>query len=418
MQWKPSARESGVAAEAIGTLTAALLAYGALWVCLASLGALSVRVLPFLLPGAVVAGLLPLLAKRSHRLAVLLYCLLAVGVWYAARSTAILEGSKLFWNRLAAASEAKQRYLYDKFAVIGSVEQLPVAMLPLGLLTGLWYGWSLCSRVRALGLVPGTLLLFGLAWLGIAPRTGWLALLLLSLIGCLVLPTHPLPLRLRIGVLLATALICLTVWQLLPGTSTSVQAFSEGFRDRLAVRTLAYGSQADLLAQAESEALEETRPFSTQDAASEAEADVPHTRLEEALPLILLTLLLLFVPAVWRDRLNRRRAANRAWMQADNPRLRAEQGFLSAMRWLFAAGLEETNQPYPAYLTAISNWDPKLGQEFEKTVPLWLEAAYSTHEITAEAAAQIAAFQDAARQLAWKRMSLRQRFRVSCLLGL
>ena len=92
--------------------------------------------------------------------------------------------------------------------------------------------------------------------------------------------------------------------------------------------------------------------------------------------LIVWILLLLFVPAVIRDRLQKRRDRNRAGMDSADPAEAIRATFRYALLWLKAAGADA--QETPGYDAAYR---------------LWQEAAFSDHAMTEAQRDAIAAFQ-------------------------
>ena len=395
---------------------AALLAYGALWGCLSSLGSLSSLGLWALLPGGLLsaaAGGLPLGKWRNRLLLAGLCAALLLALLLGASA---LDGVKNYLNRLFSASEARQSYLYARFSSTGRLGNISRAMIPLGLLSGCWYGWCGVEARRGLSLVPGLLLLAAVSWLGAAPEPVMLAALLLSLLGALLLPQTGSPFLLRLLPLLLAGLLCLGSFLLFPKENPGLQSTADRLRDRLAPRTQAYGELPK--EETPTETPPETRPYELEPHREEEDSSsVLSSKTLLTLAVILASLLALFVPALWKDRLRKRQAKNRAGLEDPDPKLRTKAAFLYAMRWLREAGLEPKNQPFSAYLEALSS-DSQLSAAFQQVLPIWQEAAYSPHPGSEAGAEQMAEFVKLCRARSLAGMNRRQRLRIQYITAL
>lgn len=360
----------------------ALLLYAALWGCLCSLGALSWRGILPLLPGAAASGLLPLLPKRVRRWALPVCAGLALG-GIALLGSRFFGGCGLFLNRLFAASEARQRYLYEKFTVPGvTTDDMLRALLPLGLLSA-----PLCAAAHSRW--PGCVLFTGLlglmVWLGLLPAAPWLLLLA----AAAVLPF--LTLRADAAALCLAALgLAATVFLLFGGTQEGLARWAETARDTLAPQTVAYADAANAF-----RSEPDTQPPQTQnppESAQEATDTEPNRHALWTVLAILLAMLLLFVPSIWSDRLRRRRERLRAGLDdADNAAC-VRATFLYALRWLRLGGLKLENRPYSEMTGRLAAAYPALAEPFAAVIPLWQRAAYSEAPCTADDRANMQAF--------------------------
>ena len=399
----------------------AVLLYLALWGWLCSMAALSdAGVLPLTLGGAL--ALLPPLLLRKDRAALRFAALAAVAAVLLLTRRDALDGVRLLLNRLFAASEARQTYTYEKFIVpaAAGVPEMQAALLPLGLLIGLLCGLSARFRLRLVPTLLFALCALAAAWLGVSPGAGWYVLSAAALALGFADGQGPYSAAAArsAAVLSALLLICAAVFALFPGEDARLSAWDETMRDRLAMETVAYTDAAPSAAPQTVPAAQETKQFYRAEETA-ADTDGDEETLSLPLPLllaILLTALLLFVPAVWSDRLKKRRAAHRAGLDDPDPGAAIRAAFLYAMRWLDAGGLRPGNRPYGDCAPEIgAAFTPELRAEFEQVLPIWREAAYSAHPMDGAQRDAMLRFMEHARSAAWDRLGRRDRLRIKYL---
>ena len=404
---------------------AAALLYGALWACLCSMAGLGAVGLWALLPGAVAVLLAVLLPKRAllPGLGLLALCLLLL---VGFRGSAALDGVRLFLNRLFLASEAQQAYTYQLFQVAPGEEtgRLQWGLLTAGLATGLLLG-SLSRFRLSLGLGAVVLAYAGFsAYLGVSPAAGWTALLAAASILNLALPgkTGQRPRLLPAGVLtLALAVLCGVIFLAFPGEHPTLSAWDDQARDALSLHTTAYVNQLQMEEITQERARQEEKEFFREEETSaDLDGDAPELlRRWPLLLAILIAAVLLFVPAVLRDRLKKRRALQRAGLEDPDPAVRISACFLYSMRWLRAAGLPMTNQPYARYREAIAaRFSPELGAEYEGILPLWQAAAYSEEPLSEQDSARMQTYLEHARSAAWGKLRPAQKLYVRWIAAL
>ena len=398
-----------------------LLIYLALWGGLCSMAYLSTAGLLPLAAGGVFALALVLAPERRRALPVLL----GGGVLVAAllilpRLDAFLDGVKYFLNRLFAASEERQAYEYEHFALI-SPDGLPAlryALVPLGILSGLLCGVSARFLLKWLFALIFALVCAAAAYLGVSPAAGWTVLLMFSVLLPFLAPSGggAAALTPLCGALPAAA-VCVAVFLAFPGEDAKLSAWDELARDALASETVAYTDQARYdAALRDKQTAEDTKQF-YQEAETAADTGGEEENITVpygVLSAILLTALALFLPAVWSDRVKKRRAENRAGLDDPDHGAAVRAAFLYAMRWLGAGGLSPGNRPYGDCAGAVGElFSPALRSEFEEILPLWREAAYSGHEIDEAKRTKMFAFMEAAREAVWERLGKRERLRVN-----
>ena len=362
---------------------------------------------------------LPEQAKIQSIVRLSLFLLLDAAVWILWESAR--DGVCLFLNRLFAASELQQAYLYEKLPVHApQAEQagcLQTAAILLGsLLAQLLTLPSRFSRTFVLAALCGVM-----AYLGVLPERGWL----IALAGCLLLTLLPQDGGLRPWRLLpiAAAFVLLAAGcLLLPETENAqLSAWEERARDSLAVQTAAYGevpAQQDV--PAEQTPQSEPPTFRQESVQSTPDGDrEPLSRPIRAALVIFLLLLMLFVPSVYLDRLKKKRERNRAGLSDTDVRVCICASFRYVLRWLRLAGLEPENVPFEQYAEQIGAiLGSEAAAQYLQVLPLWQEASYSTHEMTEQQRAQMCAFLQTAAPLVWQKLSKKQQIWVTYWLAL
>ena len=93
--------------------------------------------------------------------------------------------------------------------------------------------------------------------------------------------------------------------------------------------------------------------------------------------------------------------------------------FRYVLRWLRLAGLEPENVPFASYSEKIETiLGPEIAAQYLQILPLWQEAAYSTHEMTEQQRTQMRVFLQTAVSLVWKKLSKKQRLWTTYWLAL
>ena len=347
-----------------------------------------------LLPLLPSRGRLPLLAGCAALLTTLLLALLLFDT--------VTDGGKLLLNRLFQASEAAQPYQYDRFPVRASgLSPVGPALLVLGLLLGPLCGW-IARRVRPVGLLLIAVGCALMSYLGILPATIWLLLLGLSAL-LLLLPQEGAALSRGLLWLLPALALCAVLLLLLPGKDPTLADWSDRARDALALSTV-YDADTAEAPQQSAQAEADARAFLREQEAANPAPDAPELRPLWVALTVIVVLLLLFVPSLLSDRLRKRRVRARTGLDDPDDRVCIRASFLYALRLLRCAGLPDRNRPYSAYAEEIDARFPALSARYRAAVPLWQEAAYSTHSLTSVQRAQMQDFLAAARAVAFAQM--------------
>lgn len=352
--------------------------------------------------------------------------LLGGGLFIAAallllRREVFFDGVKYFLNRLFAASEERQAYEYARFTLTSpdALSALRYALVPLGMLSGFVCGLAARYLFKWLFALIFALFCAAAAYLGVSPGTGWTVLLAAPVLLPFLAPSGGgaagAALTMLTG-LLPAVIVCAVVFFAFPGEDTRLSAWDEAARDYLAFETVAYTDQTRYdAARRDMHPAGDTKRFyqeeeTAADTGGEDESlSVPYG----VLLAILLTALVLFAPAVWSDRLKKRRARARAGLDDPDPGAAVRAAFLYAMRWLDFGGVALDNRPYGEYAGAVGElFSPALRSEFEEILPLWREAAYSRHEIDEAKRAKMLVFAENARRAVWDCLGTRERLRI------
>lgn len=347
----------------------------------ATLGEFSL--LPAALVGVLVPLALPFIPQKRTAVSVFSGLLLVLGVL---RFSSILDGMQLLANRVFYLSEQTQAYEYDYFTTAGdnSVEAMLWISLLLGLLCALWG-----SRVNAL--LCGAWVA-AMAYFGVTPDAVWLVLLLLTAVLCGIQSRQ----RWFYGIVSAVLIVGIAfgVMQIAPQPIKAVSQLDEQLRDVLAAAPMTY----------------EQTPVPTEVPAPELtpppnlETEQPdhgvQSRVINILFLILsvLTLAMLFIPAVIKDRAEKLREKNRQGIRNRDNTAAIMAMYRYAQRW---RGLNENAEPIPEDVYAI-----------------WQEAAYSDHAMTAGQREAVYQFMEATARAVWAKADFRKRLMIQYCLGL
>ncbi|MGX8699568.1 MAG: hypothetical protein ACSW8F_06520, partial [bacterium] len=329
------------------------LLYAAVWLCLSRMAGVGFTGAGFLLPGLLVS-----LAPRKRWGIGAGAALLGLGMLLFS-----LDGVKLLLNRLMLASMERQAYLYNLFPTAGGAFGLSLAAL--GLLAGalLSLGGTLAAGLLVLALCAGA------AYLGVTPGFGYCFFLMLAVAFRLAEPR-------RAALLLVTLTVCaafLVSFFLFPGEDLALSQWEERTRDRLALSTMGTAPALPPEQNPAVSAQTQERVFYREE---ETLGDVGGGMALPVPPpvalILILLALLLFVPALFRDFLEKRRQRNRRFLKEADNALAAQGMFLHALKWLRLAGVEAGNAPYSALEVP-----PPLRDAYAEALPLWQEAAYA-----------------------------------------
>lgn len=395
------------------------LAWGlhlAVLLSLCAWGCSVLRIMPFYV--LCLAGVLPFLlypvfyGKRA--------CAYFLAAWAALLAVAaafwrglLINGAKLLTNRLFAISEASQAYQYDRFTVTAPAGQDTACMLfVLAFCSLLWALVSALLLGRDAKIMPVAafaLVCVFTVYFGASAAFIWM---ILPGVWCLLslLPRH-IGLARYGTVIVGMALIVAATLLLFPNENARISRLDETLRDKMALQTVRYDPES---MPQEITAPPETTPEEQQQQNGFHFAyDLPAGKWLLIAAVLIAVLLLLFIPAVWNDRLHKRAERERAGIEDENHAVSIRAMFLYAVRWLQSYGVTPGNVNYGAWPAALQDaMSEDYQQEFEAILPLWREAAYSDHEMTAQQRKAVRAFLKRTGDEIWEKADWRERLRL------
>lgn len=324
---------------------------------------------PFLLPGL----LLPLIPGKYRKA---LYGILGMVAIY---SLVRLESIGYLANRLFALSEAAQSYEYDYFtvSVTHPGEGFVMLSLLLGCTAALWEN-------RA-NLLLTALLLIAVAYFGIAPGLLFLALLVIAAACNLSGQGN----WLNILLILVTVLVIAgLVTQLAPEPLEGVSSLDEQLRDVLSGNSVYYEHQP-----IPNPVPEPEKVPPPPESAQQPDRGIMDMAVNILFILFsVIALVLLFIPAIIKDRAEKKRKANRAFLEEANNAAAIRGMYLYARKW---RALDAQPEPIPQDVESI-----------------WLEAAYSDHALTDEQKEIMRAFVRSSAEAVWQKADWKQKLLI------
>lgn len=335
-----------------------------------------------LLPFALIGVILPLIPQAKGKpVQFILWGVLAA--WLLIRFPSILDGGKFLANRMFALSEQTQSYEYDYFTTFG--ESSVEAVLWLSVLTGtLCALWGSRSNAVLCGLW-----LLAMAYFGVTPGIAWFAVLTIGAFLA-VLPGQQRWFHGLIAAVLVVG-IAFAVSGLAPEPSKTVSALDDRLRDVLASAPVTYEQTPIPTEVPEPEVVPQP----------ETEYEQPDHGVQKVALNILfillaaLTLILLFLPAVVKDRAAKKSEKARAGFDDPDHAAAIRAMYLYAQRW---RGLSGTAGETPSEIYAI-----------------WQEAAFSDHAMNETQREAVHAYMKETAQRVWldadwkKRLTIRYR---------
>ena len=428
-------RRDGRAANLLSVLLPPLCLYAALAAVLCPLFGVTEEWLA-LLPGAVILCIVLLLPRGWA------WALRAVSILGAVCAFALLpavrNGGMALANRLFATSEAVNAYAYFHFAVAegenpASIRAaLSAAALLLGVISSL-AGYRLCLALLFISVASLE------AYFGVMPGA-WRNLLLFSVLS-LLFANGGREVKNGVILLVGIALVTLIVFLLCPHPIGAVEARSEEVRDTLGSTVMSMG-QPSAPPEAEKNRThqesrqhqeltrqDESREGTWQEFARETEQEqeisLPHRTdwLRIILLLLLVVALLLgpFLPFLLLTRARRRTEEKLAEFSVPDNAAAIRAMFLHVMDWLQEGGLKTENRPFSAYERAVEELlGGQYAERFRVVLPLWQEAAYSTHAMSDEQRLSVKELLDMTAAKLYEQANRRARLRIkylACLCG-
>lgn len=338
-----------------------------------------------LLPAALAGLAVPLIPQMKQRN--IRYVLLGLlGAFLLIRFPSVLDGAKLLANRMFSLSEQTQSYEYDYFAAAG--ESSAETVLWLSVLAGFFCTlWG--NRFNTV--LAGSWII-AMAYFGVTPSILWLVILVLA--GLL----NALPGQQRwfhaIVVTILVAAIAFSMGRIAPEPIKAVSALDDQLRNTLAAAPVTY-EQAPVPTQVPEPEI--IPPANTQQ--EQPDHGVQNMAVNILfVVLAALTLAILFIPAVIKDRAAKKREQNRAGLNNADHAAAIKAMYLYAMRF---RSLSNTPSEIPANVYAI-----------------WQEAAYSDHTMTEDQRKIIHSYMVETAKAAWAEADWKKRLLIQYRIAL
>lgn len=345
------------------------------------------------------------------------------------------ESLQCLLNRLFAASEVVNTYVYDRFSVAADASPT-LALLLLGGLVAVLLSLSFLRGSSLIPFLFALFLAFAEIWLGLTPPPLSNALLFALL---MLLALRIRDLRNAGAVLLASVAVFLFVSAAFPGVNAAQEERSELARDRLDIlEQRITGTYAEENSTVQS-AREENRLHEGADADREddtrndrgyqhlyeQEQQISRPQRVRYLKILLLTLAILalltlpFAPFLFFNAKRKRSLARRAAFASPDCAEAIRAMFLHLTAYLEACGMGAGNRSFSHWPELLSGHMPAdYVRKYRRAAAIFSEAAYSTHPMTEEQRADIEKILDETEHILYDEAGWKQKLRlkyVECL---
>ena len=345
------------------------------------------------------------------------------------------ESLQCLLNRLFAASEVVNTYVYDRFSVAADASPT-LALLLLGGLVAVLLSLSFLRGSSLIPFLFALFLAFAEIWLGLTPPPLPNALLFALL---MLLALRIRDLRNAGAVLLASVAVFLFVSAAFPGVNAAQEERSELARDRLDILeqriTGTYAEENStvqsareenrLHAGADADREDDTRNDRGYQHLYEQEQQISRPQRVRYLKILLLTLAILalltlpFAPFLFFNAKRKRSLARRAAFASPDCAEAIRAMFLHLTAYLEACGMGAGNRSFSHWPELLSGHMPAdYVRKYRRAAAIFSEAAYSTHPMTEEQRADIEKILDETEHILYDEAGWKQKLRlkyVECL---
>ncbi len=375
-------------------------------------------------------GLPVLFLRLLSRINKKVFMIVWIAVLGAAVATLIVmhvsfsDGGRLLANSLFDIGETQQGYIYDRFEVsegaADSSRLICAGLLSVFFALGLVLAAKPLVRLfTALGLFVFTV--FVCAYFGITP-------IYISVIGILVSPV--LYFIVSSGVTFRSFLIAAAVLgSVIAATSLITRAAApeknfvvseaeERLRDILAGRTVHFANmkseKEDKKDNDEKEQEKDDDPMLDEaEAPGETGGSINGVTLLFIIMAISGILFILFVPAVFLDKVKKKREKNREGMDSEDNAVAIRSHFMYLMRWFRYKGWCRENEFFEEALPDIEKgMSSEYADAFKTMHTMWQEASFSEKEQTMEARTQMEQFVKESVGYLWDQADFKERIRI------
>ena len=336
-------------------------------------------------------------------------------------------GAQTLCNRLFAASEQVNDYIYDRFPVPAEQPVGPAVLIlavSLALLIGLLFLSG--SRLLALAVAAGCAVFqmyFGLAF------PGWLNVLLFAAFALWMIGRVPdcREALILLGTVLAVSLAVAVVY---PGVDAATETASERARDFLsrmsqqvtgAVREAPEGenevrranTQSLIQGEREAGAAKEYRLETIEEEQISMPRWINYLKIILLLLAVIILLILPFLPFLWLNSRRKKAQEVRSVFASENVREAVCAIFRQTVAWLEAMGLGAGNLLYRDWAQHLPDrMRPGFEQRFSQCAALFEEAAYSDHAMAEDQRQQVLSLLDETQEAMLARADWKQKMRL------
>jgi hypothetical protein len=185
-------------------------------------------------------------------------------------------------------------------------------------------------------------------------------------------------LRAALPVVIAGVVVFSLILAISPGENKAVSKVDENLRDKLATSTVSI--EGNESTESESGKAKQDKDENDDGGQALLGGGKKNMKIWIVLGLILLTAMILFIPAVIHDRLEKRRKKNRKGIDSPDPKTAVCAMFPYAVRWLAAGGLETGNVPFAELAGGVREMtSADYAAQYDDMLVKWKEAAYSDY---------------------------------------
>ena len=352
----------------------------------------------------------------------------------------ITNGFPLLFNQLFAVSEAHQAYSYNMFNIGVPLDShgryMTAAFLLSTVLLAALSALTASARNKTFAVLLIALIIFTQIYFGVFPTSGWnifLCLIAMFILACKDRFTLSVAPHSGILLLVALSLIFAVIYGSFPNPDPALSELSEHIRDQFDRQVEQPSAQAERQfsgpRQSERENISLNAAKVSDDPYRQAGLNEFSVDYEErfqgaeigeadpGIPPIMYLLgiiMLMLLYAAMRFAFNSRKAAKRrANFALSDCAAAINHMFLYIIEWLKAYGLNEDNTVYSAYAESVSLLiSPECAKRYSVTVSLWQESVYSDHFMSPEQREQVRVFLDEIKAVVWKNSSLISKIRI------
>lgn len=370
-------------------------------------------VLPYA-AGISAAFLIPQLAgiySRKIGLAASGVMLAAAAVMLVILHSEIFDGMHLVMNSLFEASEKTQAYLYDKYEVIRDpgtfIRCMRYGVLWTGMAAGATMSYMTLKIMRWISGLVFILCAGCFAYFGLLPQ----AIPAMIMIAALAAVLSDSRLTAVLPVMIAGMVVFALILAVAPGENKAVSKVDENLRDKLATSTVSIEGNQKSAAQQENEKQNEEENGAN--GKSLFGGGAKSMKVWIVLGLVILFAMILFIPAVIHDRLEKRRKKNRMGIDSKDPKTAIRAMFPYAVKWLKEAGLKTGNVPFADLTEGVRELSSEeYALEYSDMLVKWKLAAYSDHDLGEDERREMKVFLDKTIADVHAKMSFGDKIRV------